>query len=208
MPLSRIIVSDLYQNRVRGFGAKPDQGGAARDVVLPGMSHIKEFYDPVTISVTANVPARLSCVPAPLATANGMYLHYDADYSTVVSLTRPQRVVASGNYSGCLYSVYYAGGGVFKCVHTSRPLNETTNLGDEKYVKALREYAIIQMNWILIQEIPTRGLHGVGGCESVGFVTRVSYNINPVVVRTVRLAYDSNGLSVQRDRWETPCNYP
>jgi hypothetical protein len=129
--------------------------------------------------------------------ANGFVLFFEDAWSTVATITRAHRIVGGGGYSGCMYSVYNAGGGQFKCFHTARP----GGVNADTYLNYLRVYAAAQ-NWQLIHEVPTVGVTAPG--QTVFTLTRVSYTVNPVKVRTVRLVLNQQGMSVRRDRWNTP----
>ena len=201
-PTIRTVVSDLYHNRAKGVGG--GFGMLATRVIsddrdISTSHHLKTLNEPAKFSYgMKNFAFVIDVDRATKQTANGAALYFQDGHSTMATITRDQRIVAGGGYSGCMYSVYKAAGGEFKCVHTARP-----SVDSDKYLDELRAYAKAE-GWTLIHEVPTAGLVGTSGCVTVFCLTRVSYTLNPVLVRTVRLALDRTGMSVARDRWETP----
>jgi hypothetical protein len=204
MPTIRTVVSDLYHNRVRGVGGGFAALGRMSEREFGTVSaahHVERKASPARFSFGMNSSFSLviDVDAADYPAANGFVLFFEEALSTVATLTRAHRIVGGGGYSGCLYSVYRTPTGDFKCVHTARPGTANANT----YVNELQQYAALQ-HWVLIRAIPTAGLAGNNGCVTTFFLTRVSYNVNPVVVRTVRLQLNANGLSVGRDRWNDP----
>lgn len=203
MPSIRTVVSDLYHNTVRGVGGGFAEMGRRTEKEYGTVSaphHIERKASPGKFSFNLkNFSLVIDVEAADYPAANGFVLFFEEDLSTVATITRTHRIVGGGGYSGCMYSVYNVGNGEFKCFHTARPGGANA----DTYLNELRNYAAAQ-NWVLIHEVPTVGLAGVGGCVTTFVLTRVSYTLNPVVVRTVRLALDRNGMSVRRDRWNTP----
>lgn len=198
MPTIRTIINDLYNNHSMGIGRKCDTSNA-KEALLSDEYYVKKRRCPVTVSFGDAPNFRVNSDPVAHNAANGFYLYYRDRWSTVATITRARRIVLGGDYSGCLYSVYKAGRGVFKCIHTYRSSQD----GDY-YVDKLRTYAANQ-GWTLVHEVPTVGAIGVGGCTSTFIVTRVSYTVKPnPIVRTIRLRLNNQGLSVARDRWDTP----
>jgi hypothetical protein len=201
----RTIVSDLYHNRVRGVG--PGFGllaskGEKEWGVLSDNHHIERKASPAKFLLDMkNFSLVVDVDSADNNAANGSVLFFEENLTTVATINRDRRIVGGGGYSGCLYSVYRVGNGEYKCFHTARPGGVGVN--SDQYVNLLRSYAAAQ-NWILIHEVPTVGEATVGGCVTVFILTRVSYTINPVMVRTVRLSLDAQGMSVRRQRWNTP----
>ncbi len=205
MPSVRTMISDLYHNRMQGVGGMGVWGarGSSEEKIFSGAYRVKSSSRPITVSVGDAPANRLAMDDAP-TDGNGRYLFFDDDSSCTGLLTRTHRIVVGGGYSGCLYSVYDVGGGEYQCVHTPRP----NTAKKEDFVMALRAYAK-DKGWVLIHEVPTvadaQGGVGVNGCVTTFLATRVSYTVAPTpMVRTVRLRLNSMGLSVGRDRWETP----
>lgn len=198
MATIRTIVSDLFHRRsdaVLGTGFI-GAAGAKVDRTLSPFYRVEELYSPVAVSINADDTVQLQAAAA--GAANGQCLFFHDQWSTVAPLTRAQRIVAGGGYSGCLYSVYSLGNGEYRCVHTARPLG---TMSDE-YVRGVRAYAADQ-RWTLVHEVPTVGAAQVGGCVTTFLLTRVSYTINPTpLVRTVRLRQNAQGKSVAQDRFE------
>jgi hypothetical protein len=204
----RTMISDLYHNHsrgVQGVGYLAATRIIQEQAVLSPTHRVKEFATPITLAVGGGPDNIISVDHADMNTAMGFALFFEDARSTIATLTRAHRIVVGGGYSGCLYSVYHAGRGVYICVHTARPAD---GRDPDRYVFALREYADDQ-RWTLVHEVPTRndGVSGPGinGCVTTFLATRVSYTVQPKpVVRTVRLRQDNQGLSVGWDRWETP----
>jgi hypothetical protein len=201
LPSLRTCISDLYHNRskrVLGWPEMHRRSESYQDPTLSDAEYVKEFSHPIWLNMEDGPNFDIDMVPADRDTANGMCLFYSEGWSTVATLTRSHRIAVGGGYSGCLYSVYDAGGGVYKCVHTARP-------GDarpERYVVGLQRYAL-DHNWNLVHAVPTVGLNGHNGCTGIIIVTRISYNQPTPVVRTVRLERDPALSNIRRTRWET-----
>jgi len=204
MPPLHPIARDLHVNRLRGIGRRPLDGlidVAHQSRKLNKFCRVREAAGLVTFSYGDSPDYKLNMdlagtydVPD-YRTAHGFYLYYAPGWSTVATLTRAHCAVAAGGFSGCLYSVYKAGNGEYKCVHTDRPGNEYS----EAFVKGIHSYAE-RMRWQLLYEVPTAGLQGVNGCTAVWFVSQVDYTIQPEpIVWTVRLQLDKANLSVARD---------
>lgn len=202
----RTIVSDLYRNRssrIRGMAAI-GSSSAGEYALLSPFYRVKQLASPITMTADGPPDDSFTMTAAPLNAANGFYLFFEDSFSTLATLTRAHRIVAGGGYSGCLYSVYNTGGGVFKCIHTARP----SGANADAFVAGIRGYAAA-CGWTLVHEVPTindaTGGIGINGCVTTFIVTRVSYTINPnPIVRTVRLRQNSQGISVGWDRWNTP----
>jgi hypothetical protein len=207
MPVTiQTMISDLYRGRSRGFRGVGFVNAAAfeEQADLHHSLYVQQYATPITLAVGAGPEHYFNMARATRVAANAFYLGFVDGKSTVATLTRAHRIVVGGGYSGCLYSVYHAGAGVYKCVHTARPNNAFM----EAYVEGLQLYAQ-SMRWTLVHAIPTRndGISGagIGGCVTTFLATRVSYTVNPnPIVRTVRLRQDAQGNSVHQDRWETP----
>ncbi len=208
MPDIRTIVSDLYRQRVRRVTA--DQvvfaNGPMRETTLSPFYRIEMGYRPVDTTLAGGVDNALNLAGKRVeGEGNGYCLYFNEVQSTVSPLTRTHRTVAGGGYSGCLYSVYYIGGGEYRCIHTPRPGGANA----EAWVAGIRGYAADQ-RWQLVHEVPTVSEPGDGGaqvdgCITTYIVTRVSYTVAPnPIVRTVRLRHDAQGRTVRARRWETP----
>ncbi len=209
MPSVRTVVSDIYHRNVNGFGIAP--ANEPIGITLSDREHIEEMSDPTILGFGAGVVPRLTFAPVgPGVVANAKVLHYKDHWSTTATANRDCRIVVSRDYRGCLYSVYYTGKGNFVCVHTSRPLSAPTDRADirvgvDHYVVLLLRYAL-DRDWKLVHQVPTAGVaaqQGLQGINGFGFVTRIHSNINPVEVRTVRVAYDAQSLFLARDRFYT-----
>jgi hypothetical protein len=210
MPTLRTIITDLHNRTAMGIGMTC-QGGGEQSATLSDGHFVTELATPVTVSFGAAPNYRVTFTAGARNATNGYYLFYQDGWSTVATLTRVHRIGASGDFAGCLYSVYHDGTGRYKCVHTSRPSGSKS----ETYVKHLRKYAADQ-GWTLVHEIPTTGglptkrffgrnRPGVPGCQGTFIVTRVSYTVAPKpIVRTIRLRLNNQNLSVAQDRWDTP----
>lgn len=201
MPSIRTVVSDLYHNRVKGVGGgftSVSTGVIRESATLSAPLNVSQNAQPVRFSfgLNSNFSMLIDVDKKDYAEANGFALMFEDGKSTLATINRAHRIVAGGGYSGCMYSVYSAGLGNYKCIHTARP----GGANPDRYLVQLRQYAAAQ-NWNLIHEIPTAGLAGNNGCVTTFFLTRVSYNVHPVMVRTVRLQLDARGVSVGRHRW-------
>lgn len=198
----KTVVSDLYHNRAKGVGGGFGELGAraiSEEAVISAPHHLKTLAQPAIFSFNMkNFSFVIDVTRSTKPASNGSALFFEDGQSTMATITRAHRIVGGGGYSGCMYSVYKAPGGEFKCVHTARP----SGANADKYLNELRTYAGLQ-GWTLVHEVPTVGLID-GNCTTVFCLTRVSYTINPVVVRTVRLGLDRTGFSVTRHRWNTP----
>jgi len=191
----------MYHNRVKGVGGGFSTPSDREFGSLSGPLNVQQKASPAHFSFGMNTGLSyvLEAAAKNYGEANGFILNFEDGKSTLATLTRTHRIVAGGGYSGCIYSVYSAGHGKYKCIHTARP----AGANPAQYINQLHQYAA-QQHWQLIHEIPTAGLAGNNGCVTTFFLTRVSYNINPVMVRTVRLQLNSRGISVGRDRWNDP----
>ena len=204
MPITKAsMIRDLVQRTARGFRGAGTLGASSSptDTTLHAFYRVMMCYTPITVT-PGDTHFQVSKVTPP-AVADGHYLWFEDGWSTVATLTRNQPIVVGGGYSGCLYSVYHAGAGVYKCVHTARP----SGVDSETFVGGLRAYAQDQ-GWTLVHEVTTvteadNGI-GINGCVTTFLATRVDYTINPSpMVRTVRLRQDNLGDSVGQHRYET-----
>jgi len=196
----RTMISDLYRNRAKvGSGVcYVGTGVPLQTTTLSNFHRVAQRATPITFAPGAAPDHLFTMARADLAAANAFYLFFEDGWSTVATLNRAHRVVVGGGYSGCLYSVYNAGGGDFKCVHTARPSGPHA----DSCVDGIRLYARDQ-GWTLVHEVPTVGAAGVGGCVTTFLATRVSYSVMPnPKVRTVRLRQNMLGRSVAQDRWQ------
>ena len=206
MPSVPTIINDLYLNQSKSVTGWGMLGTVAPDeqATLSGMFRVTQKAKYTTMAIGAAPDYNATRVAAPKMTANSVYLFFEDDWSTLATLTRSHRIAAGGGYSGCLYSVYNAGGGEFKCIHTARPNGANADL----FVTGIRAYAA-DKRWTLVHEIPTvadaLGGAGVNGCVTTFLVTDVNYTSVPnPTVRTVRLRQNAQGRSVGQDKWETP----
>ncbi len=209
------IITRISNGLVTGFGIDPQLEGGG--VVWSDNEHVKEFSEEVTVAVPAVAGRATFTTPAPANLhdrGRGRWLGYAPDWTTFAVANRDCKIVAGRHYRGCLYGVYYTGGGNFVCTHTSRSLPSNVRgasgnalVGLEHWVVRLKRYAL-DRNWQLIHEIPTAGVaNGVVGVDNIGFVTRIMYNINPVEVRTVRVLFNNAGLFIGRHRVDTPARF-
>jgi hypothetical protein len=179
------------------------QSTGTLEVIFSERDRVKEFADPVTVSMGPGPDYDIDMVSTKMKMheTNGFCLYFEENWSTVATLTRDHCIAVGAGYSGCLYSVYDAGHGVFKCVHTARPGGGAFSASPDHYVVGLQRYAL-DRNWNLVQAVPTVGLVGQNGCVGVLIMTRISYDHPVPIVRTVRLQRDANLNSVGRARWE------
>lgn len=205
MPDIGKLISNLHHRRIPAIGDRC--GGAAGSAkgasgVISAPHHLVFAESPINTVVGANVPQRLNSVFDQTAAANGKYLHFQDDWSTVADATRAARTVVSGNFSGCQYTVFeLPAGGIYRCIHTSRPLNRATDRGDDGYVALMSSYGM-QQGWRLVHTFSTAGVKAATGCESIITVTRISYTVVPVpAVRTVCLALNNMGMIIRSTRY-------
>jgi hypothetical protein len=202
----RTIVADLYTNTAHSvFGLAGIGAALAYDetTTLDAHRHIAQKATGVSVTIDGN-KFRVA-KPNLGQNRHGYVLGYAEGTASIATLTRAHgRICVSPDYSGCLFSVYHYNG-TYKCCHTARDDGD-----NDVHVLALRAYAALQ-NWVLVHEVPTRNdnLNGpngtqVNGCNTTLVVTRISYSINPNVVRTVRLRMNYRYQSIHRVRWTTP----
>src|SRR5579871_6899215 len=106
MPSKQTIIDDLHFNRAQGIGRvckNPNQNSILSDDL-----HIKNSVVPMKVSFGGVPGCRLNMDETDLNQADGFCLFNRDKWSTVATLTRDYPIVVSGNYSGCLYSVYKA----------------------------------------------------------------------------------------------------
>lgn len=201
----RTIVADLYTGTAHSVFGLGLIGAQAYDetATLDAQRHIKQKATGIRVSIDGN-KFRVA-KPNVGQNRHGYVLGYAEGTTTIATLTRAHgRICVSPDYSGCLFSVYHHNG-TYKCCHTARDAGD-----NDVHVLALRAYAALQ-NWALVHEVPTRndnvkGANGtqINGCNTTLVVTRISFSINPPVVRTVRLRMNNQYLSIHRVRWTTP----
>jgi hypothetical protein len=209
MPTPRTIVADLWNNNINGgpslfgLGALGALNRWEEDAIVDIGNHI--LLKASTVSVTFD-GANFRVAKPPLGqNGNGWVLGFQDGHTTIATLSNAlgRIICVSPDYSGCLFSVYEHNG-AYKCCHTARPLNS------EQYVGELQAYAGLQ-NWNLVHQAPTRtdNLNGVqngsniAGCVATIVVARISYTINPNMVRTVRVRMNNQFHPIHRVRWTT-----
>ncbi len=201
MPDMGKLISNLHHRRIGGLGDRCGGGNAMQEAVISEPHRLIFGYSPISTELGTTVPPRLNCRYNNAPGANGKYIHYAEGWSYAADLDRNARTVASGDYLGCQYSVFKLPGGVYRCVHTSRPLNPDTDRGDDTYVVMLATYAR-RRDWQVVHTFHTAGLRAISGCSGVFTVTRVSYTVVPEpVVRTVRLELDGMGRIIRSTRF-------
>lgn len=202
MPEVRTVVSDLYHRRIQGIRKNLFARGATHATVISLDYKIQYANTPVSVALDGNAPSIFLNAPptADGGVSNGKYLFFEDGWSTVSDLTRTHRIVVGGDYAGCLYTVFDAGGGTYKCIHTARPGGKNV----ETAVTLMAKYAMTQ-GWRLVHQVPTKGLVGANGCDLVYIVTRVSYTVAPKpVVRTARVQLNQQSMIVGCDRFQDP----
>jgi hypothetical protein len=200
MPAIRTVISDLYHSHIQGVRKNLFHGNPDNQTVISLQQRIQYSSTPVVVAIDgAVVPFFLTAPKAAVGSVpNGTYLFFEDAWSTVADITRASRIAVGGNYAGCLYSVFDTGGGTYKCVHTARPGGAKR----EESVALLAQHAI-QQGWRLVHTVPTAGFVGIGGCDMLYIVTRVSYTVAPrPMVRTARLQIDQASRIVHCDRFQ------
>ncbi len=202
MPDMGKLISNLHHRRIPAIGDKcRGSNGQASDAGMISEAHRLTFgSSPINTTLGTNNPVRLNCTQDTTIAANGKYIHYAEGWSYAADLDRNARTAASGDYFGCQYSVFKLPGGVYRCVHTSRPLDFATDRGDDTYVVMLATYAR-RRDWQVVHTFHTAGLRA-NGCSAVFTVTRISYTAVPdPIVRTVRLELDGMGRIIRSTRF-------
>lgn len=190
MPSIDAITQDLNNGSIVGIGAKPAPLPTTCNIsVISAPCKIQNYSAMMKASLSGT--NRLTCADAVGFDFNGSYLHFKDGASTIANMDVNRRIVASGNFSGCMYKIYRERTGGFKCAHIARP----AGLGADSLVQLMDIYAG-QLGWTTIRAVPTAGLIGVNGCAEV-FI--VSYLITNVRVETVRVQINNMGLAVARD---------
>lgn len=191
MPSIQNLVADLNNGSIVGLGASPSSDDENMFRVISQPQAVKYSFVHMKASISAtNRLAMASALNS--IDFNGSYLHYDAAWSTIANMDVNRRIVASGNFSGCMYKVYKVSPGVFKVAHISRPGQDSDRL-----VRLMATYATSQ-GWTEIRAVPTVGLIGQNGCTGVFCL---SYLITNVRIETIRLSVGPTGLIVDKTMW-------
>ncbi|HEY1930996.1 MAG TPA: hypothetical protein VGG99_03205 [Acetobacteraceae bacterium] len=191
MPSIQNLVADLNNGSIVGVGASPSSDDENMFRVISATDKVKYSF----VHMKASISGTNKLVMASALRSidfNGSYLHYDASWSTIANMDVNRRIIVSGNFSGCMFKVYKASPGVFKCAHISRPGTDSDRL-----VGLMAHYATSE-GWTEIRAVPTVGLIGTGGCTGI---ICVSYLITNTQIQTIRLQINSQGLIVGKTMW-------
>jgi hypothetical protein len=193
MPTIATLASDLINRAVAGIGAKPAPAHEGLGITVSAACRIQYYQEDVLLSFSA--ANRLNCAASDRLNFNGIYLHFKDKWSTIADMDVNQRIVVSGNFSGCVFKIYRAGAGagLFKCAHVARP----SGPGQDSGVQLMDIYAG-QQHWPMIRAVPTDGLIGHNGCSEVVLVACLTTNVQ---IDTVRLQVNNLGLIVAVDSW-------
>ena len=192
MPSIDTIVQDINSGTIVGVGAKPPPNIANSTTSVISAPHKIKYFSEL-MKATISPTNRLACDPAQGLDFNGNYLHYADGFSTIANMDVNRRLVVSGNFSGCMYKIFDAGQGAFKCAHIARP----GGANSDSLVQLIDIYAG-QYGWTPIRSIPTVGLIGTNGCKEVIVLSRLITNTR---IETARLQVNNQGLIVAKDVW-------
>jgi len=191
MPSIQNLVADLNNGSIVGVGASPSSDAETMFRTISATDAVK--YSFVHMKAAISAANKLTMASALMSLDfNGSYLHYDAAWSTIANMDVNRRIIVSGNFSGCMFKVYKASPGVFRCAHISRPGGDADRL-----VGLMANYATSQ-GWTEVRAVSTVGLIGNNGCTGI---TCVSYLITNVEIQTIRLQINSIGMIVDKTMW-------
>ena len=191
MPSIQNLVADLNNGSIVGVGASPSSDLENNFRVISDTHKVK--YSFVHMKASISGTNKLIMAAAMMSIDfNGSYLHYDAAWSTIANMDVNRRIIASGNFSGCMFKVFKASAGAFKCAHISRPGTDADRL-----VGLMDNYAASQ-GWTEVRAVPTVGLIGTNGCTGI---ICVSYLITNGQIQTIRLQVNSLGIIVGKTMW-------
>ncbi|MSP02880.1 MAG: hypothetical protein EXR07_17810 [Acetobacteraceae bacterium] len=191
MPSIQNLVADLNNGSIVGVGASPSSDAENMFRAISAPHAVKYSFVHMKAAISAANKLTMASALASID-FNGSYLHYDAAWSTIANMDVNRRIVASGNFSGCIFKVYMVSPGFFKCAHISRPGTDSDRL-----VGLMGTYATSQ-GWTEIRSVPTVGLIGNNGCTGI---ICVAYLITNVQIQTIRLEINSVGLIVGKTMW-------
>jgi hypothetical protein len=157
MPSIQNLVADLNNGSIVGVGGSPSSDQENLFRAISGTNCVKYSFVHMKASVSDANTLRMASAYSSLD-FNGSYLHYDAAWTTIANMDVNRRIVASGNFSGCLFKVYKVSAGVFKCAHISRPGTDSDRL-----VGLMDSYAKSE-KWTEVRSVPTVGLIGHRVC--------------------------------------------
>jgi hypothetical protein len=160
---------------------------------LDSKLNVKEKYTNIHVSGLTPQQNRFSCEePTGDKDCDGYYIFYQDGWATVgpeLTITDGM-LVASGNFSGCMYKIYHVGGDAYRCAHIARPAGANSNT----YVTGMDEYAKAK-KWKEVLAVPTAGLIG-GRCSEVFVASQYFHNSR---IDSVILQVDKQGLIVEYD---------
>lgn len=195
MPSVNSLVSDLAAGNIVGIGAKPDPGHTNSTSTLSDTCRIKHNFVHTKISLSASNRVSFNSAQSDLS-FNGVYVHFNADWTYAGNMDQNRPIAVSGNFSGCMWKVYHVQGSTFKCVHIPRAGGSES----EAFVKLCESYAS-QQKWTEIRSVGSNAQamgtpfnHG----EEILMVSQLFLNSR---LETVRIKVNSQGLIVQRDDW-------
>jgi hypothetical protein len=190
MPSIKTLVADLADRNARpiiGIAQKPQATSNNKTTTISDSLFVKYRSANMIASITPG--KRLSCVAAGTASVfNGIYVNYAVNWSTIGDMDSNRLIVASGNFSGCLWNIYRSAAGVFKCAHIYR----SDGIGADANANLMADYAK-QAGWTELQSVPSAGCIGPNGSTEVLMVSQLFPNQR---IDTVRVQVNSQGLIV------------
>ncbi len=195
MPSVHSLVTDIVAGNVVGIGAKPDARLENSFSTISGTCRIKHSFVHTKIAFSPTNRVSFNSAHSDLS-FNGVYVHFDADWTLAGNMDQNRPIAVSGNFSGCVWKVYHVEGSKFKCVHIPRGAGNES----EAFVELCESYAA-QQNWTEIRSVGSNAL-AMGGPLNFGEeILMVSQLFLNARLETVRIKINNQGLIVQRDNW-------
>jgi len=196
MPSIATLVDDFHAGTVTGVGGMPDSSTAVENEIS-GTCRVKYKYSDAAATLSGT--NRLSCAAAANgAQVNGRYLFFQDDWTTAADMDATHTIVVSGKFSGCMWKVFRAGVGLYKCVHIARP----GGAGSDALVNLISQGTAVQHKWVEVQSIPTTGMIQPGVTNEVFLVSQ--YHPAASRIKTVAIAVNSQGLVVNHVYHDDP----
>jgi hypothetical protein len=195
MPSIATLVDDFHAGTVVGVAAMPPNLNS-QDTTISGTCRVK--YNYVNVVAALSGTNRLSCTSTSGNNANGNYLFFEDDWSTVADMDAAHPIVVSGKFSGCMWKVYRTGVGQYKCVHIARPGGTES----DALVNLISQGTAVQHSWLEVQSIATAGMIQPGLTNEVFLVSQYLPGTNRI--KSVALAVSNQGLVVNHVYQDDP----